>query len=143
MDDLIILFCLSSHTCDVNKLVEAPTIASLITWLMWNDKRSMFLVLLYIQFWADQKLFGVLLISENPNMVEMVLLDLPCGMDTIRFGDIPVWGYKWPNGLKSNSSWVCEQLFWLQVWLFGCCCCCSCGDYSVIWFYLCLLNQGL
>lgn len=82
-------------------------------------------------------------ITENTNMVEVVLLDLPCCMDLEWIGGIPIWkwhaeAWEWPKGWR-----ICEELFWVWTWFSWSGCNCSGWFLPFVCTHLCLWNQSI
>ena len=45
-------------------------------------------------------IFGMAMCSESPDLVEVVLLGVPCGVDDVRAGRVSVWGHHDAHGQR-------------------------------------------
>ena len=81
--------------------------------------------------------------TENSNMVEMVLQCMPCWLDIVWIGSFTIWGHKGCAWEWRNSGRFYNKLLWIQTRLLGCCCCCDCFHSFPFCLLICLLNQGI
>uniref|UniRef100_A0A0A9BUD0 ABC-2 type transporter transmembrane domain-containing protein n=1 Tax=Arundo donax TaxID=35708 RepID=A0A0A9BUD0_ARUDO len=58
--------------------------------------------------------------AESPDLVEMVLLDMPCRVDPLRTGRVAVWRYHDAHGRWRPREFLCGELLRLQAQLAGC-----------------------
>lgn len=57
--------------------------------------------------------------TENSYLVEMVLLDMPCFMDPVRFGCFPIWRHTGRTWHRCGRGWFCQELLWVSTRLLG------------------------
>ena len=64
-------------------------------------------------------LFGMAMCSESPDLVEVVLLGVPCGVVAVRAGRVSVWGHHDAHGQRRPRECVRGEVLRLQAQLVG------------------------
>lgn len=86
--------------------------------------------------------------SENSQVVDMVLLDMPRRMDSLRADRVAVRGFgghnPGPRNVKAtNNQVVRRKPFWISSWFYGA----SCSSFGWFWgifrLHVCLLHQDI
>ena len=81
--------------------------------------------------------------AANSDMVAMVLLVLPRGLDLVRVSCVAIRRREGDDGHRRDGGRVREELLRVQARFFGSSFGCDCWDSSAFWLHLCLRNQDI